>query len=75
MLHHRLFIDKDQDWNGMWNTNLGLVNIEVCADIINLYNKFRSVYADVIKWTREMTLNQFPVKIEEYKKAMGEVTI
>ena len=52
-----MFVGEEDDWKNIWNANLDKINMEVLADCINLFGKFRAVYSDVIKWAREITLN------------------
>jgi hypothetical protein len=39
-------------------------------DIINLYLKFRGVYAEVIKWCRDITLNQYHPNNRAYERLL-----
>ena len=73
ILHHFMFIDPADDYKDAWNTSLDMVNLEVLADILNIFTKFRNVYSDVIAWVREMTLHQFHVSIQQYELSIGGV--
>lgn len=64
ILHHFMFIDPKDDYKDAWNTSLDMVNLEILADILNIFSKFRNVYSDVIGWVREMTLHQFHVSLK-----------
>lgn len=57
MMMDKLFIDPKRDWKNIWNKNLDLINLEVLADCIGLFSKFRGVYAEIVKWTKDITLN------------------
>jgi hypothetical protein len=41
------------------------------VDIVNIFSKFRGVYAEVIKWVRDITLNQYYPNIKVFEKIMG----
>lgn len=71
MMHNKLFVSEDEDWRNLWNKNLDKINMEIFADIINMFGKLRAVYSDIIKWAREITLNQYHINIIEWEKAMG----
>ncbi len=51
--------------------NLNKVNTLLFEDCINIYEKFRHMYNDVIKWAIEITLNHYHLNIDEYEKIMG----
>lgn len=61
MMLDKLFMDPERDWRNTWNKNLDLVNLEVIADTVGMFQKFRGVYSEVIKWTKDITLNQYNV--------------
>ncbi|KRX05746.1 Protein kinase-like domain [Pseudocohnilembus persalinus] len=65
------FIDKKEDWQNYWNTNLEMVNIEVLADVLKIFTKFSSVYHDVINWLHDITLGEYRVNILDWEKQMG----
>lgn len=56
------YVDKKQDWQGFYNKNLELINIEVLADVLKIYVKLAGVYPDVIKWLHDITLGEYKVK-------------
>ena len=53
----KLKIDPKKDFKDKFNNNLEFMNLEVMADCIGMFSKFRAVYAEVIKWTKDITLN------------------
>ncbi|KAL4430099.1 hypothetical protein ABPG74_013546 [Tetrahymena malaccensis] len=70
-MYQRFFIKESDDWRGIWNENLRRINLQMYNDCILIYGKFRGAYIDVIKWVKDITLNQYHIRIEEFEQILN----
>ncbi|EGR29772.1 hypothetical protein IMG5_148530 [Ichthyophthirius multifiliis] len=69
-MYQKFFLREKDDWKGVWNNNLRKINLQMYNDCIIIYNKQRQTNSDVIKWVKDITLNQYNINLEEFQQIM-----
>lgn len=59
-------VEQDEDWNDVWKKSLNHVDIGFLETMISIFRKFCDIYKDVVKYSQEITLNQYNFDEDRY---------
>ena len=56
----------DTDWNNYWMKNLQAISMEFLEAMISIFQKFCTIYEDVVRYSKDITLNQYSFDENKY---------
>jgi hypothetical protein len=60
----------EDDYRDTWNSNLRRLNMDVFASMISIFRKFVGLHMDVVRWCRDITLNQYAYTPELFETVL-----
>ncbi|CAD8132156.1 unnamed protein product [Paramecium pentaurelia] len=56
----------ENDWNNIWMKNLQGINMDFLESMVSIFQKFCTIYEDVVKYSKDITLNQYSFDEQKY---------